>query len=88
MRLTTFLLAMAALAACGREEEPVANQVARQNAEVENKAAAYEREVANEVAATEAQLEKEADMAVNLAEQNAADENEAEAARPPSQPPP
>ena len=88
MRLFMVLIATAALPACGGEEEPVANQVDRQNAEIEKKAAAYEREVANEVAAAEAQLEKEADTALNLAEQNAAEENEAEAARPPSQPPP
>ena len=66
MRLTLPLLSLALLlAACGREEEPVANRFERQKAEIENKAKAYEAQVENEVAAVEARLENEASALLN-----------------------
>ena len=76
------------LPACQRDAPPVANDVDAQEAAIEKKAAELEAQVENEVAAAEAQLDKEADAALNLAAQNMADDNAAEAVQPPSQPPP
>lgn len=61
------LALVASLAACGREEEPVADKYERARAEIENKAAAYEAQVANEVGALEAQLDNQADLILNAA---------------------
>ena len=59
----TLLAALTALllAACTREEEPVANKFERQAAEIENKARALETQVENDVAAVEARLQNEVD---------------------------
>ncbi|HEV2867414.1 MAG TPA: hypothetical protein VGX37_12965 [Allosphingosinicella sp.] len=59
MRAATILCALALLAACSREEEPVANRYARTKAEMESKARAYEAQADNEVSAAEARLDNE-----------------------------
>ena len=76
MRYTALFLALAALAACSSEEEPVANRFDRTNAEIENKARALEAEVANQVSAVDAQMQNEIDAlaaqadAANVVEAN------------------
>ena len=66
------LALLASLAACGREEEPVADKYERARAEIENKAKAYEAQADNEVAAAVAALENEADVFLNAAAGNEA----------------
>ena len=71
-------LTFALLAACTREEEPVANKFERQSAEIENKARALEAQVENDVGAVEARLQNEVDAlarndAAAPAETNAAE---------------
>lgn len=71
MRASSLSLPLLALllftAACGREEEPVANRFERARAEIENKAEAYEAQADNEVAAAVAALENEAEVFLNAA---------------------
>jgi len=52
-------LAVLALAACARQEEPVANRFDRTTAEIENKARELEAETENQVRAIEAEREAE-----------------------------
>jgi hypothetical protein len=59
--LPVLALTFALLAACTREEEPVANKFERQAAEIENKARALETQVENDVSAVEARLQNEVD---------------------------
>lgn len=61
MRLPLAFVLFAILAACSREEEPVANQFESRVAEIENKARELEAEVANQVSAAEAEMQNDID---------------------------
>ena len=70
-------LSLILVAACSREEEPVANRFERQKAEIENKANALESQVESEVSAAEARLQnevavKQQNQVTNTADANAA----------------
>jgi outer membrane biogenesis lipoprotein LolB len=82
MRLAVLILPLAAavlLAACSREEEPVANKFERQAAEIQNKARAFEAQVENEVSAAEARLENQVDTLMNSLDQGNIGRTETEA---------
>ena len=66
--------ALAALPACGREEDEtnVAEAALQQAKEIENRAAALEAEVANQVNAVENEAEQAFQPAVNATEANEA----------------
>lgn len=74
--------ALAFLAACTSEPEPVANRFDRTHDEIENKAKALEAEVENQVRAVEADMQREIDALANQANlaAPAADANAAETA--------
>lgn len=67
MRLPVTALALAALAACNTEPEPVANRFDRTHAEIENKARALEAAVENQVRAIETDTQREIDALANQA---------------------
>ena len=75
--LTLLVAPLAFLAACSREEEPVANRFERTEAAIENKAHALEAQVENEVGAYEARLDNEADAFLNRIAVNDLSANEA-----------
>lgn len=56
---TVSIAALLVLAACARQEEPVANRFDRTTAEIENKARELEAETENQVRAIEAEREAE-----------------------------
>jgi hypothetical protein len=70
MKRLACLAAFVALAACAREEEPVANRYDRTSAEIENKARALEADVENQVRGVEADVQNQIDALAN--QQNAA----------------
>jgi F0F1-type ATP synthase membrane subunit b/b' len=62
------LAVLLALAACARQEEPVANRFDRTTAEIENKARELEAETENQVRAVEADIQNQIDaLAANQA---------------------
>jgi len=82
MRSLILALALASLAGCTTEEEPVANRFDRSAAELANKARELEAEVENQVSAVEAEMQNEIDAISNQANLTAAtDGNVANSAR-------
>lgn len=67
MRRISLFAALALLAACASEPEPVANRFERTHAEIENKAKALEADVENQVRAVEAEMQQEVDALANQA---------------------
>lgn len=67
MRRLLVPLALAALAACTSEPEPVANRFERTHDEIENKAKALEAAVENQVGAIEADTQREIDALADQA---------------------
>lgn len=67
MRRLILLAALASLAACAREPEPVANRFEATSAEIENRARALEAEVDNQVRTVEGDMQREIDALANQA---------------------
>ena len=65
MRPLILALALASLAGCTTEEEPVANRFDRRAAELANKARELEAEVESQVSAVEAKMQNEIDAMSN-----------------------